>query len=1217
MRILKISIKNLNSIKGEYVIDFTSSPLSDSGLFAITGETGAGKSTILDAISLAMYQSIPRGSSEDDIMSYGTSEAYAEVEFSVKNRVYRSSWFRRRARKKVDGELQNSECRLADITNPDNPVFIAEKKTDIKTMIVEITGLDVDKFTQSVLLAQGQFAAFMKAKPKERGELLEKITQQKNYSIFSRGAYLKHKSELEKYDILKQSLQNATVLSQEEREELELNKTNLINEIHAQKLKLEKLSKEITWLKQIEEKRNERNLVFLELQKAKEAIDSFAENRDKLEWHKKTIPLQREILLWEEVTKNIKELSEKLDFYKLNIPILKENQALAQAKLDENMELLNAVKQSFASLVPDIEKANNLDELIRQQGVLNGQYLEQRSDLLRKIKVLEKDFSNGEKLLKDYYQQLKIINLWIEKSKHYENLPELKGNLLVQLPDLERLNALLISKRKLLENSRSLLPKYQNEIKKLIAEEDIASIERNDVVGKNEQKSHELSQLLSGKSLSDLREESSLANDKLLIISNLCSLSDKHKEMKQHWIEYHQQLDEKKVVLETLSVQKLEIENKIQTQEKLVESLEANRELELLVKNYELDREKLQDGNPCFLCGSTNHPFVEKKYVSKFSDIEKQLKLEKQNLQKTRMELSSVIGNMPKESDFQDLNNSIEKCKISMDGLIKSFDSEISKVGASELVIDDFGKLFLYKEKYQKNAQLLNENVKRVDVLHDEISKMNNSSTVLLEKLNTIHLKKNGLEMELGNLSKNVQEAEVEIVDIQRDLDEKKDLIVKLILPYNIILSDDVLEKVSQMISEFEFNTQKRGEILSVISQNEVLVESLKKQIEGIKQDSLVNVEKEILKLEEKIVDFTKQRALLLDGRNVKDFVNDFNKKIAEHQQIFEKSKQDFEDVQNVLKLHLSKEEDALLSHSQKLGEKVALVKNLEVKMSGIFESLEDVFAKRLESDEYERLIKISDDLHNQFSSCKIRHETICNQLEKLQTLSLTEESMESLFEQSDLISSSIDGVNESLTHLNLQLLHDAEVRKSQFEILQKIEAQQRELIRWERLRDLIGSADGDKFRKFAQSITMRVLAEKANQHLERISGRYQVFLTDDMKRLQELNFDIIDTYQGDNVRPMNTLSGGETFLVSLALALGLSDMASGLNPVESLFVDEGFGTLDPQTLEMALSALENLQSTGKTIGVISHVELLKERIPCQIRLIKKGAGISEIVVKS
>ncbi|MDD2344836.1 MAG: SbcC/MukB-like Walker B domain-containing protein [Bacteroidales bacterium] len=144
----------------------------------------------------------------------------------------------------------------------------------------------------------------------------------------------------------------------------------------------------------------------------------------------------------------------------------------------------------------------------------------------------------------------------------------------------------------------------------------------------------------------------------------------------------------------------------------------------------------------------------------------------------------------------------------------------------------------------------------------------------------------------------------------------------------------------------------------------------------------------------------------------------------------------------------------------------------------------------------------------------------------------------------------------------------------------------------------------------------MRVLAVKANQHLARISGRYEVFLTHEMKRLQELNFDIVDMYQGDHIRPMNTLSGGETFLVSLALALGLSDMASGSNPVESLFVDEGFGALDPQTLEMALSALENLQSTGKTIGIISHVELLKERIPCQIQLIKKGAGVSEIVVK-
>ena len=164
---------------------------------------------------------------------------------------------------------------------------------------------------------------------------------------------------------------------------------------------------------------------------------------------------------------------------------------------------------------------------------------------------------------------------------------------------------------------------------------------------------------------------------------------------------------------------------------------------------------------------------------------------------------------------------------------------------------------------------------------------------------------------------------------------------------------------------------------------------------------------------------------------------------------------------------------------------------------------------------------------------------------------------------------------------------------------------------RWANLNDLIGSANGDKFRKYAQSITLRLLADNANLHLERISGRYHTTLQ--KEKVSNLELDIIDSFQGNNVRPMNTLSGGETFLVSLALALGLSDMASGKNIVESLFIDEGFGSLDPETLDTALSALENLQSSGKTIGIISHVEQLKDRIPCQIQVLKKGSGISKI----
>src|SRR6185437_17111174 len=151
----------------------------------------------------------------------------------------------------------------------------------------------------------------------------------------------------------------------------------------------------------------------------------------------------------------------------------------------------------------------------------------------------------------------------------------------------------------------------------------------------------------------------------------------------------------------------------------------------------------------------------------------------------------------------------------------------------------------------------------------------------------------------------------------------------------------------------------------------------------------------------------------------------------------------------------------------------------------------------------------------------------------------------------------------------------------------------------------LIGSARGDKFRKFAQGLTLDHLLRLANTHLHRLHARYLLR----RKSTGELELEIVDGWQADIARDTRTLSGGESFLVSLALALALSDLVSHKTSIESLFLDEGFGTLDGDTLEIALDALDTLNAGGKMIGVISHVEGLKERIATQIK-VEKGGGM-------
>lgn len=281
------------------------------------------------------------------------------------------------------------------------------------------------------------------------------------------------------------------------------------------------------------------------------------------------------------------------------------------------------------------------------------------------------------------------------------------------------------------------------------------------------------------------------------------------------------------------------------------------------------------------------------------------------------------------------------------------------------------------------------------------------------------------------------------------------------------------------------------------------------------------------------------------------------------------------------------------------------------------FNDLKAAFSALMPNDEYEQIRNKIQEFKDKINRFSAEIKTYSSQ-----KLSLTEQikSQKSLseLEKEDLeLTQKIREIITEINHAERKLKNDEDSLKQIQEIKKNIKKMEKDNFRWMILDKMIGDAKGNTFNQFAQDLTLKHLLRLANERLKGINDRYMLKMVPGMPSNKD-NLVIADKDMGGQERAVHTLSGGETFLMSLGLALALSDLASQKIKINSLFIDEGFGTLDPETLDQTLDTLERLQaSSTKTIGIISHVDSLKERIATQIKLEKSGQGYSSMKIVS
>lgn len=366
MKILSVTFENLNSLRGKHSIRFDVPPLEGCGLFAITGATGAGKTTILDAITVALYGKTSRYENDvpKDLMSRHTGECFADVEFEVKGKNYRSSWSLHRSRKKHDGVFQSSKMEVWNLSDNE---MLSDKPSSVPQLIEELTGLNKERFLRSVMLAQGDFAAFLKAKEGEKSALLEQMTDTKIYSDLSKLCFDITKEENLKLETLKSQNSYLQLLPEEEKSAIKAQKTELQIESDSLTKELNLLRNELQLLVDRENNTKQKNELTQKLDELTLHIEEFAPQKSRLELHKKAQPFQSDFKTLEENEKRILKLTVEITQFEKKLPETTTKKKDVEQELQKNETTLKSLHEENQTKEELFQKVEQLDAKIEAE----------------------------------------------------------------------------------------------------------------------------------------------------------------------------------------------------------------------------------------------------------------------------------------------------------------------------------------------------------------------------------------------------------------------------------------------------------------------------------------------------------------------------------------------------------------------------------------------------------------------------------------------------------------------------------------------------------------------------------------------------------------------------------------------------------------------------------------------------------------------------------
>lgn len=1223
MKILRLQLCNLASLRDTTAVDFSLPPLANSGLFAITGPTGAGKSTLLDAITLALYGRVARyGStpSPEAVMSRHTGECSAEIEFSCSAGTFRSVWQLQRARKKPDGKIQAAKRRV--IALPAETV-IAESTRDADAKILELTGLDYERFLRSVLLAQGDFAAFLKAGPKERTELLQQVTGTAIYQDISQAAFRRSADAEAAHAELLRSHQAVAVLGAGDRARQEANVAAHRERAAGLTLRLQEISRRLAEAERWSE--IERGTQQLQADQAAHLASLTAAAADlvRLEQHERAVPFLSDLTTLDRLEADLTKDQSAARELENRIPELDRSVTLAE----------QAVKTTQSTLAQEIERQQGLRAVWAEVTALDQTLAasrEARRQIDEQQRALQKATAVQRTSLDQATVQLQQASAAHAAALRWLSEHVLDGQVSADLPEIQtafaRYSAIADTRRQ----AQTGLLKLTQEAERLEAsvrelqavrlpplERELGT--RAAAVLAAKQVFEAVSENFSPAELDARRDQ---ARERRAALEQLAAEATRLRALRSELTRGENEIQQTAQNLGKAEEARQRVQ---QRQTELTALLNAHRTTLLFaekVQSLESHRAELRADTPCPLCGALQHPYstsalVESHDLARFRhDVEtttKGLSAVQRDATEAEKRCASLLADhrrlttqVLKMGEEHSVRESAWNAHATPHGLTKQFATEAPLLTALGAAAAD---------ERQRQTQIVSVRVAQQAL--EAAKQQHHAAQTICDEHKHEAAKQAALAAQTrGQVAAASNSGREQEQQVNRDRAALSQIIAGFTdLPRECEDLSPIIAGLKQRAAEFTRQTTEMHRLLAEVNTHQAKTEALALQLattvaaERDLQLKLTTATDDLVRIErlrfdrfgERVVAEAQSEAekVLTQARQVAE---EAHAALVQHRQIQASARQERDRLTEAITTRAK--ERQVITHRLLAGATQAGFADLP-ELRAVLLNVADAARLNLRR-------KILEDrritLAAQTASLAAQRASLAD------TASADAAQKEALRTEQAAADTERGALQAALGEIRAVLKNDDEQRVRQQAYATQIEAAHREFVRWNRLRELIGSADGSVFARFAQGLTLERLSVLANLHLGQLNARYSIRRVADGEA-GDLELEIVDHYQADVARPMRSLSGGESFLVSLALALGLSELASGRTTIESVFIDEGFGSLDADTLETAMSALESLHARGKTIGVISHVPAMQERIPAQIRVAKEAGGCSRVTI--